>query len=193
MTRAEQVARGSTLRATLDFVESVSGAPGVQAVLSALSEDDRRVVRAAAPTDDVPFALWRRLSDATAAAIGAAVPDWPERAGAHAIEKFGLKLYAGILRKQSPLEFVNQSVSLFQLYYHPGDMVVVEQEGAGERGGRVVLRLVGFDAECDTFCRRQTGGVTLALIAAGGEKARTRHVRCTLHGDAFCEWELRWS
>jgi hypothetical protein len=188
-----QVAKGSTLRATLAFVESVAGADAVERVLEALPARERRRVREAAPTDEFPFALWTRLSEATEQAIGASVPDWPERAGAHAIESFGVQLYGGILRKASPLEFVNQSVSLFRLYYHPGDMKVVEQEVTGERGGRVVLRLVGFEHASPHFCRRQSGGLERALALAGGERPRVRHVRCTLEGDAFCEWELAWT
>ena len=149
-------------------------------------------MREAAPTDEFPFALWTRLSAATDAVIGEAVPDWPERAGAWAIESTGLQLYGGILRKQSPIEFLTQSVSLFRLYYQPGDMKVVEHEAVGERGGRGVLRLVGFDHGSAIFCRRQTGGLRQAVALAGGERPRVRHVRCVLEGDAFCEWELRW-
>lgn len=193
MTAAAQVAKGSTLRATLAFIESVAGEAAVARVLEALPARERRRVREAAPTDEFPFALWERLSEATEQVIGTSVPDWPERAGAHAIESFGVQLYGGILRKASPLAFVTQSVSLFRLYYHPGDMKVVEQEEVGERGGRVVLRLIGFSHASPVFCRRQTGGLERALALAGGEKPRVRHVRCALDGDAFCEWELRWA
>ena len=188
----EQVAQGSTLRATLAFAASVAGEGAVQRILAALPEPERARVRDAAATDEVPFAVWRALSDATEAAIGAAVPDWPERAGAWAIESTGVQLYGGILRKATPIEFLTQSVSLFRLYYQPGDMKVVEHEAVGERGGRGVLRLDGFDHGSPIFCRRQTGGLRQAVALAGGENPRVRHVRCALAGDAFCEWELRW-
>jgi hypothetical protein len=192
-TTGEQVAKGSTLRATLAFAASVAGEGAVQRILTALPEGDRARVRDAGATDEVPFAVWRALSDATEAAIGAAVPDWPERAGAWAIESTGVQLYGGILRKATPIEFLTQSVSLFRLYYQPGDMKVVEHEAVGERGGRGVLRLDGFDHGSPIFCRRQTGGLRQAVALAGGEQPRVRHVRCVLEGDAFCEWELRWS
>ena len=189
---AEHVAKGSTLRATLAFTASVAGEGAVERILGALPAATRARVRDAAATDEVPFAVWRALSDATELALGATVPDWPERAGAWAIESTGLQLYGGILRKASPIEFLTQSVSLFRLYYQPGDMKVVEHEAVGERGGRGVLRLVGFDHGSPIFCRRQTGGLRQAVALAGGERPRVRHVRCTLEGDAFCEWELRW-
>ena len=192
-TASEQVAKGSTLRATLAFAASVAGEGVVERILAALPAAERARVRDAAATDEVPFAVWRALSDATETAIGAAVPDWPERAGAWAIESTGVQLYGGILRKATPVEFLTQSVSLFRLYYQPGDMKVVEHEALGERGGRGVLRLDGFDHGSPVFCRRQTGGLRQAVALAGGEQPRVRHVRCVLEGDAFCEWELRWS
>lgn len=189
---APLVAKGSTIRATLDFVQSVAGDAARDRVLAKLPAKERRRVRDVAATDEVPFALWLRLSEATEAVIGGEAPDWPERAGARAIESIGVQLYGGILRKASPLAFATQSVSLFRLYYHPGDMKVVETESIGERGGRVVLRLVGFDHASRLFCRRQTGGLAKAVAIAGGERPKVRHVRCALEGDAFCEWDLAW-
>jgi hypothetical protein len=186
------LAKGSTLRATLDWLAASAGPEVRDAVLARLDADDRRLVQAAAATEEYPFALWSRLSDATQAEVGGTRPDWPERAGAHAIESLGVQLYGGILRKASPLEFLTQSVSLFRLYYQPGDMKVVEVETAGEGAARAVLRLVGFAHDSPWFCRRQTGGLERATTIAGGEQARVRHVRCALAGDAFCEWELRW-
>jgi hypothetical protein len=55
-----------------------------------------------------------------------------------------------------------------------------------------VLRLVGFDPADRTFCRRQTGGLLCSIQLAGGTQGSVRHVRCSVEGDAFCEWELRW-
>ena len=98
-----------------------------------------------------------------------------------------MQLYSGILKKSTPTEFLTQSVSLFRLYYHPGDMEVVY-----DSPGAAVLRLVGFDPGTPLFCRRQTGGLRCAITLAGGLEPRTRHVRCALEGDAFCEWELGW-
>jgi len=192
VTTEPLVAKGSTVRATLDFVTATCGEAACERVLAALPARERRVVRDAAPTDELPFDVWLRLSEAVDATIGGDVPDWPEKAGARAIESLGVQLYGGILKKASPLAFATQSVSLFRLYYHPGDMKVVESESLGERGGRVVLRLVGFDHGSPLFCRRQTGGLSQAVAIAGGERPRVRHVRCALEGDAFCEWELRW-
>ena len=97
-------------------------------------------------------------------------------------------MYGGLLRKASPAEFVTQSVSLFRLYYAPGDMVPVEVEP-----GRAVLRLEGFPTASPLFCARQTGGLRQATELAGGKSVRVRHVRCEHEGDAYCEWELRWS
>lgn len=187
MERRMPTAKGSTLRATLAFVEGTVGPERARAALARLDPALRARVTAAQATDEVPigelFALWHAVD----AEIGAEDPTWVERSGAHSIEAYGVQLYGGILRKASPLEFLTQSVSLYRLYYQPGDMRVIEVEE-----GRAVLRLVGFEVSDPFFCRRQTGGLGRALTLAGGTTPSVRHVRCASEGDAFCEWELKW-
>ncbi|HET9985071.1 MAG TPA: hypothetical protein VFQ38_15835 [Longimicrobiales bacterium] len=180
-------AKGSTLRATLGFLDRHPRPGTREAVLARLEPELRRTVEGAEPTAELPFevalALWR----AADALLAGEDPGWVERAGADSIESIGMRLYGGILRKASPIEFLTQPVKLFRLYYHSGDMEVVEQAP-----GRAVLRLVGFDQPDRLFCRRQAGGLRRALELAGGRDASVRHVRCEIEGDAFCEWELRW-
>ena len=181
------MAKGSTLLATLDFVEREAGAEVRERVLARLDDAARARVAGCAPTDEFPLGVAVELWRAVEAELGATDPTWMERAGAHSIESMGVQLYGGILKKASPQEFLTQGISLFQLYYHPGNMEVVEQAP-----GRAVLRLVGFDVTDRLFCRRQTGGLRQALAIAGGDAATSRHVRCTQEGDAFCEWERGW-
>jgi len=188
-------AKGSTLHATLAWVRRAADDAAAERVLARLAPADAAAVAAAQATDEVPFALVDRLSRAVEAELGALHPDWAEAIGALAIESLGVQRYGNLLRRASPAGFLTQEVSLFRLYYHPGDMRPVEVEETAE-GGRVVLRLDGFGhaAHGSTwFCRRQTGGLTRAAALAGGERVRARHVRCALEGDAFCEWELRWA
>jgi hypothetical protein len=179
-------AKGSTLRSTLRYVESEHGADAAAAVLAGLPDDERRRIEAAAATEEVPVELLRALWGAVEAAIGRRDPGWPEKSGAYSIQSLGVQLYGGILKKKDPLEFLVQPVSLFRLYYQPGNMEVVEAEP-----DRAVLRLVGFPGD-PVFCRRQTGGLLRAVELAGGANPSVRHVRCSVEGDAFCEWELRW-
>jgi hypothetical protein len=179
-------AKGSTLRSTLRYVEAEHGADAAAGVLERLPADERRRVEAAGPMEEIPVELLRALWDAVEAAIGRRDPGWPEKSGAYSIQSMGVQLYGGILRKRDPLEFLSQPVSLFRLYYQPGNMEVVESEP-----GRAVLRLVGFPGD-PVFCRRQTGGLLRAVELAGGVHPTARHVRCSVEGDAFCEWELRW-
>ena len=179
--------KGSTFRSTLDFILAERGAESLEHVLAALTPRVRESAERAVATDEIDYedlvALW------TAAEVELAPHDslWMEHSGAYSIGLGGAKMYGGILRKKDPSEFLTQSVSLFRLYYHPGDMEVVEHEP-----GRAVLRLVGFDPRTGLFCRRQTGGLSKAIEIAGGESAMARHVRCAIEGDAYCEWELTW-
>ena len=182
--------KGAALQSTLTFLRGQFGEAVAQQVLAGLSAEDREALTALTPTDEVPYAMMVRVWNAADAVMrmredGA---DWAERAGEASIGGYGVQLYGGILRKPTPLEVLTQSISLFRLYYQPGDMLVVENTQ-----GRAVLRLVGFDPLTTIFCRRLTGGLREAVALAGGEQARVRHVRCCIEGDAFCEWELQWT
>ena len=180
-------AKGSPFIATMEFIRAEKGAERLERVLSRLPFDERSRVTSVKATDKVPLdlalALWRAADDE----LRDEEPEWVERAGGYAIEVPGVRMYSGLLRKASPTEFLTQRVSLFKLYYHPGNMEVVEDEEE-----HAVLRLIGFDQPDPLFCRRQTGGLRRALIEAGGHESTVSHVRCVSEGDAFCEWELRW-
>ena len=162
----------------------------VRKVLDRLSKDERATISSLTATEEVPMSLPSKLWRAVDAEIGSTDPDWAERAGAFSIQLPGVQSYGGILRKTTPSEFLTQQVSLFNLYYHGGDMAVVEQAT-----NRAILRLSGMstDDRDQLFCRRQTGGLERALSISGGKAARVRHVRCAVEGDAFCEWDVRWS
>ncbi len=183
-------ARGSTIMATLEFLSSEKSPAMVRKVLDRLSKDERATISSLAATEEVPMSLPSKLWRAVDAEIGSTDPDWAERAGAFSIQLRGVQSYGGILRKTTPSEFLTQQVSLFNLYYHGGDMAVVEQAT-----NRAILRLSGMstDDRDQLFCRRQTGGLERALSISGGKAARVRHVRCAVEGDAFCEWDVRWS
>jgi len=180
--------KASTLIATLDFVRDAKGESVLESILARLSKEDRNRIAASVATDEIPFDLLLRLWHAADDELKADDPEWVERAGGHSIEFTGARLYRGIIRKSSPTEFLTQRISLFRLYYQPGNMEVVE-----EQDEHAVLRLVGFDQADALFCRRQTGGLRRVLTEAGGQEPMTSHVRCVVEGDAFCEWELRWT
>jgi hypothetical protein len=182
-----QGCKGSTIRTTLEFVGRVAGPEVRERALARLRPEQRRRVESVEATGVEAFELLLALWHAVDTELGADDPGWIERSGAYAIESVGVRLYGGILRKSSPEEFLTQAVSLFTLFYHPGDMEVVEHAR-----DRAILRLVGFDGMDRLFCRRLTGGLERSLVIAGGAEPRVRHVRCGLDGDQFCEWELGW-
>jgi hypothetical protein len=181
------VAKASALLATLGFVEANYGEATRERALKALPANQRSQLARLTPTDEIPFRMLLDLWRSVDKVVSPEDPEWMEKAGAHSIESLGTQLYGGIVRKASPSEFLNQPIKLFRLYYHSGDMQIVE-----EAPGRAVIRLVDFDEPDVLFCRRQTGGLRRALEIAGGKAARVRHVRCANEGDAFCEWEMVW-
>ena len=185
--RSEMFTRGSTVRSTLDFLDELLPVADVEKILNRLAPTDRETVRAVGDTDEIPYrvalALWRAVDQT----LGRDDPEWIDRSGSWAIERAGMRLYSGLIKKPTPIDFLTQHISLFHLYYRPGDMVVVEQSA-----GRAVMRLVGFEPTDPLFCHRLSGGWLAALRIAGGRDVTSIHNRCSLEGDPFCEWELRW-
>ena len=180
-------AKGAALRATLAYIESTAGPQVRQRVLDSLLPDLRARVDTVTATDEIPFGLLVALWHAADAVMRPIDAEWMEKAGSYSIASSGSQSYGGIIRKGTPSEFLNQPIKLFRLYYHSGDMHIVELET-----GRAVLRLVGFDEPDALFCARQTGGLRAAIELAGGGNVEVRHVRCANEGDAFCEWEVTW-
>lgn len=180
-------AKGATVRGTLGFVERTAGLEVLEQVLCVLPPASAQAMRNVSATDDVAYTELVALWEATDELLRDSTPAWAEDAGKFSIESLGVQLYGGILRKPTPTDFLTQSVSLFRLFYAPGDMTVVQEDV-----NSAVLRLVGFNPLSTVFCRRQVGGLSRALELAGGEAPTVRHVRCTLSGDAFCEWAMHW-
>jgi hypothetical protein len=180
------MAKGAALHATLEYLDARDPALRPR-VMARLDASERAAIERLEPTSELPYVLIVALWRAADAELAASDVQWMETAGGYSISARGAQMYGGILRKRDPHEFLTQSISLFRLFYHPGDMQVVD-----EGPGRAVLRLDGFDAVTPLFCRRQTGGLAAALTIAGGDDPVVRHVRCALEGDAFCEWELKW-
>jgi hypothetical protein len=184
--RGEMFTRASTVRSTLEFLEQTAPEQ-VGDVLATLPPADRKLIRSAGDTDEIPYRIALAVWRAADAVLRESDPKWIERSGSWAIEQGGMRLYSGLIKKPSPQEFLTQQISLFHLYYRPGDMIAVDQ---GPK--RAVMRLLGFEPGDTLFCRRLTGGWVAALRIAGGKDVTAAHDRCSLVGDAFCEWELRW-
>jgi hypothetical protein len=185
--RGPTMARGSTLCMTMDFLAAEYSAAEIAEILGRLSPTARKTVDAATATDEVPYRVALELWRSTDRQLRDRDPAWVERAGAFAIERAGQRLYRGLLRKSSPLEFLTQQISLFQRYYRPGDMLLMEQGS-----GWASTRLLGFASSDALFCRRLTGGWRAALEITGGRNVSVRHPRCVNEGDLFCEWSLAW-
>lgn len=180
-------ARGSTARGTIEYLRERVDGEVVDRVLDQLTPSEQKQLTSAQATTELPYSMLVHLWRIVDAHIGETHPQWIEGSGAWAIEQTGMRLYSGLIKKPSPIEFLTQQTSLFHLYYRPGDMVLVEQSS-----GRAVVRLVGFEPGDPLFCRRLSGGWPAALKIAGGRSVQCVHSRCSLEGDLFCEWELRW-
>lgn len=185
--RAMLYTRGSTLRSTMEFLGRALGADRIEAVLARLAPVERATVETTTVTADVPYETALKLWRSADLEMRELDPQWAEHAGAEAIRVLGMQLYSGLLQKPGPIEFLTQHISLFQRYYRPGDMKVTSYGP-----GRATARLIGFEPGDTLFCRRQSGGWKSVIEIAGGRETTVDHARCSLEGDMFCEWVIRW-
>jgi hypothetical protein len=179
---------GLALRNSLEHLQRVATAEERDAIMDALPEADRELLRHPGEHEEVPYAVALRLWRSTERVLAQRDPQWMERMGVAAVQAIDVQLGADLVRRDAPLGFLTRQIPLFRLYYRPGDMILIDHGP-----GHAVVRLVGFDPEDPLFCRRFTGAWDAAVRMNGGRDVTVRHLRCTCEGDMFCEWLLRWT
>ena len=109
------VAKGSALLATLGFVKDQFGSAVLQQIVDRLPAAEQEIIRSASATREIAFSLLLDVWRASDAVLRVRDHEWMERAGAHSIDSMGTQLYGGIVRKATPLEFLNQRIRLVEV------------------------------------------------------------------------------
>lgn len=183
-----QQIKGSVLKSRLSFVEQHAGTEGVQRVLDALSDEDRRTLRLVLPVQWYPFDVSRRLDDAIVRTIGGGRSDFFERLGEASAEQNLGTLHKTFVAEGRPQDFMAKAPQIYRLYYETGRR---EYEPTGERAGV----LTTFDAE--TFsapdCLTVIGWYRKALELCGASSVRIAHDECRAQGGAVCRYRFEWA
>lgn len=187
MQPSKQQVKGSVLKSRLQFVEDHAGKDGVQRVLAALPDDDRKALAMLLTAQWYPFVLGRRLDDAIVATLGGGRDDFFERLGEASAEKNLATVHRNFLTDGDAHAFLGKAGTIYRMYYGAGRR---EYERTGERSGV----LVTYDAE--TFsapdCRTIVGWYRRALQLCGVDGARVRETECRAAGGAVCRYEVTW-
>jgi hypothetical protein len=183
-----QEVKGSILKARLAFAEQHAGTDGLTRVLAALSDEDRKALRAVSSVGWFPFDLGKRLDDAIVKVLGGGRLEFFERLGAASAETNLTGPHKAYLTPGKPHAFLGYTSKIYDSYYRTGRRVY-------EKTGDTSAILTTYDAE--TFsapdCHTVIGWYRKALEMCGCQKVSVVEEECRARGGAVCRYRLAWS
>lgn len=182
-----QQIKGSVVKSRLAFVEEHSGQDGVQRVLAALPEADRKALASVITVKWYPLELGTRLDDAIVRVLGDGKPEFFERLGAASADKNLTTVHKAFVTTGDPQAFLARTPAIYSMYYEKGRR---EYQKTGDKSGV----LTTYDAEVFSApdCLTIVGWHRRALEMCGASKVRIAETECRARGGAVCRYELSW-
>jgi uncharacterized protein (TIGR02265 family) len=183
-----QQIKGSVVKSRLSFVEDHAGKDGVQQVLAALPETDRKTLASVITVKWYPLDLGTRLDDAIVRVLGGGKPEFFERLGAASAEKNLTTVHKAFVTAGDPQAFLARTPAIYSMYYEKGRR---EYEKTGDKSGV----LTTHDAEVFSApdCLTIVGWHRRALEMCGASSVRIVESECRSRGAPVCRYELSWA
>jgi uncharacterized protein (TIGR02265 family) len=182
-----QQIKGAILKARLGFVEQHWGRDGLERVLAALSEEDRRALHAVLTVKWYPFEVGERLDAAIVRVLGDGRTEVFERLGQASADANLATLHKGFLTPGRPHVFLSKAPQIYNFYYETGRRTY---EQTGERSG------VMTTYEAETFsgpdCLSVIGWYRRALELCGAQGVTMEEEECRARGGAVCRYRIAW-
>ena len=182
-----QQIKGAVLKSRLAFVQDHAGKDGLERVLAAVPEGDRRTLRMLFTSNWYAFELGKRLDDAIVRVLGGGRPEFFERLGAASAEKNLGGVHSSYLTRGDAHEFLTKSPSFYSLYYDTGRR---EYARLGPKAGVFTT----YDAETYSApdCLTVVGWYKKALEMCGVRGVRIVEEECRANGGAVCRYKVTW-
>jgi uncharacterized protein (TIGR02265 family) len=183
-----QQIKGSVVKSRLAFVEEHSGKEGVEKVLAALSNEDRKSLGSVITVKWYPLELGTRLDDAIVRVVGGGKPEFFERLGAASADKNLATVHKAFVAQGDPHAFLTRTPAIYSLYYEKGRR---EYKKTGEKSAV----LTTYDAESFSApdCLTIVGWHRRALEICGAHDVRVTEEECRAKGGAVCRYSLSWN
>lgn len=180
--------KGSALAARMKWVELHQGSTGIDRLLEALPDADRRVASSVIlPSDWYPFGTFVRVVESIDALFGKGdLALVPAVAGWAAGENLPT-LYRFFYRVGTVGFVLSMATRLWRMHYDAGELVV--DSGAG----RAKLSIVGWPEPAHSHCLSVQGWVVRAAELSGAKDVKTQHGPCRARGGESCSFDLSWS
>jgi hypothetical protein len=182
-----QQIKGAVLKSRLAFVQDQSGKEGLERVLAAMPEGDRRTLKMLFTSNWYPFVLGKALDDAIVRVLGGGRPEFFERLGAASAEKNLSTIHSGFLTKGDAHGFLTKSPSFYSLYYEAGRR---EYTPVGPKEGVFTT----YDAETYSApdCLTVVGWYRKALEMCGVTGVKVAEEECRAKGGQVCRYRVKW-
>lgn len=182
-----QQIKGAVVKSRLAFVQEHFGKDGLERVIAAVPEGDRRTLRMLFTSNWYPFELGKALDDAIVRVLGGGRPEFFERLGAASAEKNLSTLHAGFLTTGDAHGFLAKSPAFYSLYYASGRR---EYAPAGPNEG--VLTTSDAETYSAPDCLTVVGWYRKALEMCGIAGVRIKEEECRALGGAVCRYRVTW-
>lgn len=182
-----QQIKGSILKSRLGFVEQHWGAEGLQRLLAAMPDEDRRTLQAVLTVKWYPFEVGERLDAAIVNVLGEGKAEVFERLGAASADSNLTSLHKSFVTPGRPHDFLAKAPQIYRFYYETGHRTY---EKTGETSGVLTTH------EAETFstpdCLTVIGWYKRALEMCGVSDVAIDEDECRARGGAVCRYRIRW-
>jgi len=182
-----QQVKGSVVKSRLAFIEEHSGKEGVQTVLAALSDADRKALASVMTLNWYPLDLGTRLDEAIVRVVGGGRPEFFERLGAASAEKNLTTIHKAFVSAGDPHGLLARTPGIYSMYYEKGRR---EYQKTGAKSAVLTTR----DAEAFSApdCLTVLGWHRRALEMCGAQNVRVVEEECRAKGGTVCRYALSW-
>ena len=183
-----QQIKGSVVKSRLAFVEEHSGKDGVQKVLAALPEADRKTLASVITVKWYPLDLGTRLDDAIVRVLGGGKAEFFERLGAASAEKNLATVHKAFVTAGDPHAFLSRTPAIYSMYYEKGRR---EYRKTGDNSAI----LTTYDAAVFSTpdCLTIIGWHRRALEMCGATGVKVVEEECRATGGDVCRYKLTWT
>lgn len=178
--------KGAALKSSIKFLTEKFGAEKYAQILAAMPAEDQAVIRGALPHHWLPVNSMLSLMKAAARETGQDARTLAFELGRFSAEDGLTTIYKLFFKVGSPEFILGRVAKIWRNFYDAGEMSLHDS-----RAGHVTIRVSDFPMKDAIFCERIRGWMHQATILIGYQPD-TAHPRCTVNGDACCEFEINW-
>jgi hypothetical protein len=178
--------KGTALRARLRYVEERAGTDGYRRFVEALSPETRTLVDARILASGwYPFTAFVEICEVIDRQLGQGDLELCDELGRYGCDANLPTLYKIFFRMADVQYIVKRAAAAWRVNYDEGSMTLV-----GEGDHEVRLRME-VPTPHRAHCLSVRGWIVRAGELSGAKDVRVVET-CRLHGDAYCEFDLRW-